>query len=355
MKDTVLKIHQSGKKIVLAITGGGAEAIGELLKYGHGSNTLLEAVVPYNQKSFNLFINGEPDKYCNTAAAKNLAMAAFQKGLLLEENQDTVIGIGCTASLSKENEREGRKHEAFISIQTAEYTSNYTLQINRQSREEEENFVAQQIIRAIAHACNIGDYKPSSLFSPPDEIRNLVLNKTKVYSFSKKVGQLIFPGSFNPFHQHHQAMAQKAYELTGKKVDLEVCIKNVDKPALDYEDLTNRENNLRNIHGDWLNNIHMTNLSKFTEKAEFFPSSVFIVGWDTFQRIGDPKYGNLDKVMAILKENRSHFMVFHRIINGRSTLENIKEIYAPLLDICTIYGPEILAPSSLSSKELRKK
>lgn len=60
----IQNIHKSPYKAVIAITGGGAEAIGELLRHGNGSATLLEATVPYNQNSFADYIHGVPDKFC---------------------------------------------------------------------------------------------------------------------------------------------------------------------------------------------------------------------------------------------------------------------------------------------------
>jgi hypothetical protein len=50
--ELVKLIHETPHKAVMAITGGGSEAIGELLRHGNGSKTLLEAVVPYDQGSF---------------------------------------------------------------------------------------------------------------------------------------------------------------------------------------------------------------------------------------------------------------------------------------------------------------
>lgn len=39
-RELILKIHNTVPKAILAITGGGAEVIGELLRYGHGSENV---------------------------------------------------------------------------------------------------------------------------------------------------------------------------------------------------------------------------------------------------------------------------------------------------------------------------
>jgi hypothetical protein len=45
---TIAAMHGSGRKAVLAITGGGSGAIAELLRVPGGSRLLLEALVPYD-------------------------------------------------------------------------------------------------------------------------------------------------------------------------------------------------------------------------------------------------------------------------------------------------------------------
>src|SRR5690349_9306193 len=72
----VREIHRSGTGLVLAIAGGGTEAIGALLRHGGGSATLLEASVPYHPRAFDRYVGGPPDQYCSAPAARALAMAA---------------------------------------------------------------------------------------------------------------------------------------------------------------------------------------------------------------------------------------------------------------------------------------
>src|SRR5436190_2249667 len=99
MENLVSKIHATPKLAVLAITGGGSQAISELLRYGNGSKTLLEAVIPYDQKAFDTFVRGTPDKYCSPEAACDLAVAAFLRAYSYRpEDADNLIGVGATSS-----------------------------------------------------------------------------------------------------------------------------------------------------------------------------------------------------------------------------------------------------------------
>lgn len=362
MKETILKIHESPFKIVLAITGGGAEAIGELLRHGNGSKTLLEAIVPYNTTAFNDFVKGIPDKYCSESAARDLAMAAFQRGVKLTNDIKNIVGIGTTSSLVKENERDGREHHVFVAIQTETHTLDYysTLHGNNYSREDEETLTAEIILKALAHTCGALKYPPEKSSTTDEKIRNVVLGvktccrveatscQVEPVDLAWETGKVVFSGSFNPFHDQHAAMVSKASELTGCSVDLELCIRNVDKPALNYAEINHRLYELSKI-GNLFENIYLTSMSTFAQKSEYFVNSTFVVGWDTFCRINDPKYGNLEKIIEIFVKNNTKFMVFQR---GQTTDTTL--IHSKLLEISKIYGPEVLTPVDISSTEIRR-
>ena len=79
--ELIFQIHKSPCKVVLAITGGGAEIIGELLRHGSGSATVLDAVVPYSTGSMDRFLGRKPEKYCSEKTARLMAMVAYQRAL----------------------------------------------------------------------------------------------------------------------------------------------------------------------------------------------------------------------------------------------------------------------------------
>ena len=122
--ERIFQVHKSPCKVVLAITGGGAEIIGELLRHGSGSATVLDAVVPYGMAAMDRFLGRKPEKYCSEKTARLMAMVAYQRALELSKGSDglagpDVIGIGATCKLKAANEREGRKHEIHVAIQAA--------------------------------------------------------------------------------------------------------------------------------------------------------------------------------------------------------------------------------------------
>ncbi len=168
--ERISQIHESSCKVVLAITGGGAEILGELLRHGSGSATVLDAVVPYGMEAMDRFLGRKPEKYCSEKTARLMAMVAYQRALELSKGSDgfdgfdgfdgsdgpDVIGIGVTCKLKAANERGGRKHEVHVAIQAYRETRVRTLELTAdRTREEEEKIAACLIFNVLARYCGV--------------------------------------------------------------------------------------------------------------------------------------------------------------------------------------------------------
>jgi hypothetical protein len=95
----------------------------------------------------------------------------------------------------------------------------------------------------------------------------------------------LLPGSFNPLHHGHTALAAAASARLGVEVHFELSVVNADKPELPREEVERRVAQFAGVGPVWV-----TRAATFEEKAELFPGAAFVLGWDTAVRVIDPKY-----------------------------------------------------------------
>lgn len=155
------RIHRSGKRFVLAITGGGTRAVGELLSVPGGSRSLLECIVPYSAGALREWIGGTPDQACSRQTAQAMAMAAFERARHLDFEHHKhasydLVGLGCTASLVSDRPKRG-PHRMHVAWQTAEQSVTYSLELDKgvRTRRQEEDVCAELILTALAEATEV--------------------------------------------------------------------------------------------------------------------------------------------------------------------------------------------------------
>jgi nicotinic acid mononucleotide adenylyltransferase len=394
--ERIFQIHKSPCKVVLAITGGGAEIIGELLRHGSGSATVLDAVVPYSTDAMDRFLGRKPEKYCSEKTARLMAMVAYQRALELSKSSagaagQEVIGIGATCKLKAANEREGRKHEVHVAIQAACKTGVCTLELTAQrTREEEERIASLLIFNMLARHCGVseidlpvkvdagegkkekvvenyesvsscvGDLLKQKTCGQDDPYENLSMTRIDLKGEKAPEGpeephkiRLVFPGSFDPCHRNHVFMAKIASEKLGEPVHFEISLTNVDKPPIDFISLNQRLDSLREYKDEeFMGGVCLTNAPLFLQKANLFPDSTFIIGADTFNRLFDAKYygGKLDTsaILNCFKEKKIRFMVFQR--------KSVEFCISPeVLEFCEIVPMDEYEDDGTSSREIRRK
>jgi hypothetical protein len=376
-------INKSGKKFVLAITGGGTEAIHRWTSAGGASAALLEAIVPYNQNSFRNFVGGTPDKFCSADAARNLAMAAFQRALVVLPDHErgpqfetNLVGVGATCSLAKEGERAGRGHWVYVAVQTHNETRAFKLKLNYPySRGAEEELAADLIIEAIKYGARLPD---EVVGGPTDEqiqegmqyldqhMQGLFLghrNRHRIILNEDHCSTpyLILPGSFRPLHKRHRDMAEAACLYLGaSSANYELSIRNVDKPILDYWDVQQRLEDLQASDRTYIDSVYLTNAPRFTDKVKMFHGCTFLVGYDTMKRIADPKYYKdfieYDQMISDMVKTNPTFLVFHRVVNGvvSTTEELFKGMPTKLAGLCQVFPNDLMEPIEMSSSAIRK-
>lgn len=145
---------------VLVVTGGGAQAVADLLAVPGASRTLLEALVPYSDPSLAEFLGALPAQAVSVETAAALARRAFQRALQLRQLRKDktvpVVGLACTATLVTDRPKKG-EHRAHLGLCTGDQTQVYSLTLRKGSRDRpgEERLVSDLLLCVLAQACGL--------------------------------------------------------------------------------------------------------------------------------------------------------------------------------------------------------
>lgn len=340
-QDVARSVHASGRKLVIAATGGGTGAISALVQTPGASRTVLEAVVPYSLRALVDWIGGVPDQACSEATARAMAMAAFMRARALAPDAEpaALVGVGFSGSLATDRAKRGERR-VHVATQTATRTwaGGLSLDATPPDRSADERLATEVLLTSLAGGCGI-DASRSGLRcaggvgeDASNSLSDLLLGARRCVIASAggrsqaaddatvAAIKLVFPGAFNPRHAGHLRMAEIAERRLATPAAWELSIANVDKPPLDFLTLRERVDPL--AFDDPPRTIVLTRAATFREKAAIFPGATFIVGADTIARIGEPRYygGDFaarDTAIEDIARQGCRFLVFGREADGR--------------------------------------
>ncbi len=129
-------------------------------------------------------------------------------------------------------------------------------------------------------------------------------------------GTGLLPGAFDPLHKGHVKLADVASQKLGAPVLFELSVANVDKPMLDVETILDRL-------GQFARPVVLACAALYRQKAALFPGCVFVIGYDTAERLFDPRYYGDSEVelQGALKEIEAAGCYF--LVAGRVDKEGI--------------------------------
>ena len=146
-------------------------------------------------------------------------------------------------------------------------------------------------------------------------------------------------------------MRELAEKKTGMRATFEICAKNADKPPLTFYEIKRTLDQFTE-NDSWV----MTSAGRFSEKAEMFPNSVFIIGADTLVRVFDEKFYSSKKDMIShierFNDHNIHFLVFGRKVNKKFISLADIEVPEIIKQRCTGFD-EASFRDDISSTELR--
>jgi nicotinamide mononucleotide (NMN) deamidase PncC len=346
-------LHGSGCKAALAITGGGSGAVGELLRVPGGSRLLIEAQVPYDERALATFLGFAPAQACSSETAIAMAQSARARAARLAPAGADLVGLGATAALVSDRPRKG-EHRFHIAFANAAGIAHCTcvLAKGRRDRAHEEDLVSRAIILWLARACGIAAPSPRSLLDADEHHAETVYAETGVAAVDtidlllaggldrvtvQPDGQImpsapppfvLFPGSFNPMHEGHVLLARVAEELRQQPLAFEISVTNVDKPPLAGETVRRRLAQFA-----WKSPVELTRAPTFLEKSRLFPSTTFVIGADTAERLVAPKYYGDDELrmhdaLEEIANSGGSFLVAVRI-DAVGRIRALKDIPVP--------------------------
>jgi nicotinamide mononucleotide (NMN) deamidase PncC len=363
------EVHAGGVRLVIAVTGGGSQAISALLTTPGASRSILAATVPYAAEALVEWIGAEPEEYCSAATARAMAMAAYLKARKYAPGAVT-CGVACTASLASDRPKRGG-HRAHFAWQSATTTATLEIRLAKghRTRAEEEAVVAAALLNLIAEACGAASRVAVPLIEneqfesqhvvAPQEQQDLLVGRSDCIPHHAIADpnrpRALFPGAFNPLHEGHKTMAAVATQVLGCPVAYEISIVNVDKPPLDFIDIEQRTR-LFAAHDE----VWLSRAPRFSEKARLFPGATFVVGADTIERIGQPRYyggdvGAMNESLAAIAAAGCRFLVFGRVA-AAGKFRQLADLDLPktLAEICQEV-PESVFRHDVSSTKLRAK
>eukprot|EP00978_Attheya_sp_CCMP212_P009468 scaffold22382_cov47-Attheya_sp.AAC.2 len=268
----------------LAVAGGGSTAISALAATPGASQFLTEGIVTYDRRSFAEFVSrhpppppgivfpeGEELKFASPFAAMLLANAALHQSLQLcsfdfsLRKMQQCIGVGCASSLTSNNGSGGNKTRIHMALSTWDghvHVQSVTLDRTPHStRLDEETITSNWILHMISqqqqqHDLDTGasvslpgtviskDFYTDSVMGVMDSAEAIVHGKRNAVILIPKrdntgsaeplvdgmksmvhtvlpADPIIFPGSFNPPHVGHLALARAAVKAMMRKAESE--------------------------------------------------------------------------------------------------------------------------------------
>lgn len=368
MPELVAALHGTGRRLVLAATGGGAGVAGHLLTVPGGSRTALEVIIPYGEQALAEFLGQEPEQYCSAATAQAMAVRAHARAAWLAPRQP-VLGVACTAGLATDRPKKG-DHRCHIAVHDGQviWAVSLTFAKGARDRAGEEAVVDALLLNTLAEAAGIAERLPLALQVGEQVVQDAPTPGRPFPQVGLPVcvtidgrwhpdaarPTLLVPGSFNPVHAAHWALADVAARHYGAPAAFEISSANVDKPPLAVEELT-----YRLAQFAWRAPVWLTCAPTFVAKADLFPGAMFAVGCDTAARIIESRYygndaGRMTAALQHIRAQGCRFLVAGRVLpdgvfqtcNDLPIPEAFRDLFAAI--------PENAFRMDVSSTELRQ-
>jgi nicotinamide mononucleotide (NMN) deamidase PncC len=156
--ELIARIHDTATMVVLAVTGGGVAAIGDLLTIPGASRTVLEATVPYAEAALVSLVGSPVVQSTSVATAAAMAVACRRRAAALAGPGTPVVGLACTAALVSDRPKRG-EHRAHVGLcrDDAAEAEVWSLLLDKGARDRpgEDRLVSDLVLAVLAGACGL--------------------------------------------------------------------------------------------------------------------------------------------------------------------------------------------------------
>jgi len=336
--EVVGDVVAAGRRLGLAVTGGGSRAVTWLLDHPGASAAVAEACIPYDEAALAAYLSGPGPHRVAPETARRLALRARERVISLglscdDDIGDVAVGVGCTAALVTSRQRRGadRGHVACRGPERY-WVHELAMERGAASRHDQEGALSAALLHAVAAACGQDSQSlpglPAWAGHESREVpvhaglEDLLEGRCQALWWrgsapAAERGLLLVPGSFNPLHRGHLGLLTAAASRSGRAAALELSVANVDKPTLGYEEVLRRVEALP----DHLP-VVLTRAPTFVEKVRLFPGAWYAIGCDTAARLVDAVYYegsglDVDRALDEMARLGAHFVVAGRVCAGR--------------------------------------
>jgi len=351
-------------KAVFSIAGGGAGSLlNSLLTNDNGcSSYLLESRIPYAKSAFINYVQMPITNFVSFESSDALASAGQRLGE--ELSADSVMSCGITAAMMSSDKRVPRGGErAFVTVfsskipaSTSTSTSTSTSIVRGSitiptatSRQTSDMLIGtfgllcvlvneieagakdlegvrdEVILRTFANKEETQidiNIDIENKFWGAEEFERCVSNPepncvTVGENDINNTDVIVFPGSYNPLHAGHEALAKAAQANANGHLFYELSIDNADKPPLTMAEVVKRLAPFEKKKSS----VMLTKTAPlFIDKAKILSQLgakrvTFVIGFDTFVRVVNPDYYKTDMEAELLNMYKHYGVQF--VVGGR--------------------------------------